>query len=69
MSLVNTCAGAYLAPLVTVTRELQATADVAMLGTFPAAWVTRLTTLRAHIITCTECMKSPDDVFVSKLSA
>ena len=40
-----------------------------MLGAFPATWVTRLTILRAYIITCTECMKSPDDVFVSKLSA
>ena len=69
MPLVNACADAYLAPQVTVARALQAAADVAMLGAFPAAWVTRLTILRAYIITCTECMKSPDDVFVSKLSA
>lgn len=69
MPLINTYADGYLAPLVTEARETQAAADVAQLGTFPAAWVTRLTILRAYIITCLEGMKAPDDVFASKLAA
>ena len=62
-------ADAYLAPLVTMAREDQSAADVAMLGTLPAAWVQRLTVLRAYVITCTESMKSADDVFSAKLAA
>ena len=62
-------ADAYLAPLVTQAREDQAAAEVAMLGTLPTDWVARLTVLRAYMITCTESMKSSDDVFAAKLAA
>lgn len=62
-------ADGYLAPLVTQAREDQAKADVSMMGTFPASWVQRLVILRAYIITCTESMKSADDVFSAKLAA
>lgn len=60
---------AYLAPLVTPNRQERAAADVALLGTFPAAWTDRLVLLRVFVITCLECQKSPDDLFSAKLSA
>jgi|GEM_PF-1509878 len=69
MPLTQTYADGYLAALVTVDRETRATADVTALGTFPAAWVTRLVILRAYIIACIECQKSPDDTFSAKLSS
>lgn len=69
MPLVHTYADAYLAPRVTEARETQAAADVAQLGTLPEAWVTRLTVLRAYVITCLENMASADDTFAAKLSA
>lgn len=62
-------ADGYLAPLVTKAREDQAISDVAELGTLPALWVERLTVLRAYIITCLECQKSPDDTFAAKLGS
>lgn len=69
MPLANPYADAYLAPLVTQAREDQAASEIAMLGTFPDEWTSRLTVLRAYIITCTESMKSSDDTFAAKLSA
>lgn len=69
MPLVHTYADAYLAAHVTEARETQAAAEVAMLGALPNDWVARLTVLRAYVITCTECMKAPDDTWASKLSA
>lgn len=69
MPLAHTYADAYLAPLVTVDRETRAAADVADLGTFPAAWVTRLVVLRAYVLTCIESQKAADDLFGAKLTA
>ena len=69
MPLANTYPDAYLAALVTQARETQAIADVAALGTLPAAWVTRLVILRAYIITCLESGRAPDDTFATKLAA
>lgn len=69
MPLAYPYSDAYLAPLITQDRETRATDEVAMLGTFPAAWTQRLVILRAYIITCLESQKSPDDTFAAKLSA
>lgn len=69
MALTYTYHDAYLAPLVTEAREAQAIADVADLGTLPSSWVERLVRLRAFIITCLECQKTPDDTFAAKLAA
>lgn len=69
MPLTQTYADGYLAALVTVERETRASADIAALGTLPAAWVSRLTILRAYILTCLECQKTPDDTFGAKLSS
>lgn len=60
---------AYLAPHVTQAREARAAADVALLGTLPAAWAQRLTVLRAYVITCQECQQRADDLFATKLAA
>lgn len=62
-------ADGYIAAQVTDDREARAIADVAQLGTLPAAWVARLGILRAYVITCLECAKSPDDMWSTKLSA
>ena len=67
MPLTYTYPDAYLAPLVTTDRELRAIADIALLGTFPAAYTQRLVVLRAYIITCMESKSSPDDLFTEKL--
>lgn len=69
MPLLNPYTDAYLAPRVTQAREDQAFADVTELGTLPAAWVSRLTVLRAYVITCMEMTSSPEDTFAAKLSA
>ena len=69
MPLINAYLDGYLSPLVTVAREATAIADVAVYGTLPAAWVTRLVILRAYILTCLECQKAPDDTFTAKLAA
>jgi hypothetical protein len=69
MALTYTYPDAYLRPLVDEAREAQAIADVADLGTLPASWVLRLTRLRAYILTCLECQKTPDDTFAAKLAA
>ena len=59
----------YLSGQVTIEREQRATADVAVQGDFPLQWRNRLIELRTYIITCQECMQTPDDVFASKLRA
>lgn len=59
---------AYLAPQVTPDREARAVADVAVYGTFPAAWTERLVRARAYVITCQECQRLPDDLFGTKLA-
>lgn len=69
MPLLYPYADAYLAPLVSPAREDQAVSDVAAMGTFPDDWKQRLVVLQTYIITCTESMRSSDDVFNAKLSA
>lgn len=69
MPLAHTYADAYLAPLITETRETRAAEEVAELGTLPAAWAARLVVLRAYLLTCLESQRSPDDVFGAKISA
>lgn len=69
MPLTNAYDDEYLRPLVTEARETRATADVASLGTLPAAWSTRLVILRAYIITCIDCMRADGDTFHAKLRA
>ncbi len=65
--LTYTYADEYLSQLITDDREARATADVALLGTFPAAWLERLVRLRAYILTCQESQAAPDDLFSAKL--
>ena len=60
-------ADAYLKSQVTDDRETRAAADVAIYGTFGAAWLEKLTIIRAYIITCLECQAQPDDLFAAKL--
>jgi hypothetical protein len=69
MPLINTYTDGYIATQITNEREARAMADVADLGTLPAAWVTRLTVLRAYVITCLECAKSTDDMWTAKFSS
>ncbi|MBB1161471.1 hypothetical protein [Aquariibacter albus] len=69
MPLTHYYADAYLAPLVTEEREARAAADVAELGTLPAAWVARLVVARAYVLTCLESQRAADDTFSAKLSA
>lgn len=59
---------AYLGPLMTDEREARALADVAALGTFPDAWIERLTVLRAMVLTCLDSQQAPDDLFGAKLA-
>lgn len=68
MALTYTYPDAYLSPLVTQAREDQARADVALLGTLPAAHVARLVVLRAYVITCLESQRTADDTFSAKLA-
>ena len=69
MPLINTYTDGYIAPQITPAREARAMADIADLGTLPAAWVARLTVLRAYVITCLECTKASEDMWNIKLSA
>ena len=50
-------------------RVLQATADIAAMGTFTASWTARLIELRVYIIICQECMSAEGDLYHSKLKA
>ena len=59
----------YLTKLITEDRETRAMAEVGQIGTLPQTWVSRLTILRAYIITCIECQASADDLFAQKLAA
>lgn len=59
----------YLKDLVSIERELRATADVNTLGVFSTQWRDRLIELRAYIITCQESLQSPEDTFSAKLKA
>lgn len=67
MPLVHTYYDAYLKNHVTVERETRAASEVVDIGNFAEAWNTRLTILRAYILTCMECQAQPDDLFAQKL--
>lgn len=67
MPLINTYFDGYLKNQVTEEREARAVTEVAEIGTFAAEWVSRLTVLRAYVITCLECQAAPDDLFAQKL--
>ncbi len=68
MPLTYTYHDKYLTLLVTTDVETRAAADVAAIGTFPAAWVERLTVTRSYVLTCMEAQKAPDDLFTAKLA-
>lgn len=69
MPLAYTYFDPYLVNLVTEERETRARSDVqAYRADFPAAWLERLTRLRAYIIACQESQKAPDDLFSAKLA-
>jgi len=68
MPLTYTYTDGYIAAQVDPTREARAVADVAQLGTLPVTWVQRLVVLRAYVITCMECAKSPEDMWSTKLA-
>lgn len=69
MALVYAYFDPYLQPLVTEERETRALADVnAYRSDYPAAWLERLTRLRAYLITCQESQKAGDDLFGVKLA-
>ena len=58
---------AYLSRFCTDAVETRALADVALLGTFPAAWLQRLTIIQAYIIACLENQADAEDLFTAKL--
>ena len=68
MPLINTYHDGYLKSLITVEREARAAADVAAIGTFAAEWESRLTVLRAYILTCLESSAEKEDLFAAKLA-
>lgn len=58
---------AFLAKFCTSDREGRATADVATVGTFPAAWTERLVICRTYILACLEHQADSEDLFSVKL--
>ena len=58
---------AYLSRFCVQAVETRAIADVALLGTFPAAWTARLVILQAYIISCLENQADAEDLFTAKL--
>ena len=67
MPLAYTYPDAYLARFCTESVETRALADVALLGTFPAAWLARLTIVQSYIIACLENQADAEDLFTAKL--
>lgn len=67
MALTYTYPDAYLSRFCTEAVETRALADVALLGTFPAAWRERLTIVQAYIIACLENQADAEDLFSAKL--
>ena len=60
---------AYLARFCTVDVETRAIANVALLGSFPAAWKERLAIVQAYIIACLENQADAEDLFTAKLKS
>jgi hypothetical protein len=69
MALAYTYPDAYLSRFCTEAVETRALADVALLGTFPAAWLARLTIVQACIIACLENQADAEDLFTAKLKS
>jgi hypothetical protein len=69
MATTYTYPDAYLARFCTEDVETRALADVALLGTFPAAWTERLVIVQAYIIACLENQADPEDLFTAKLKS
>ena len=67
MALTYTYPDAYLSRFCTEAVETRALADVALLGTFPAAWTERLAIVQAYIIACLENQADAEDLFSAKL--
>lgn len=60
---------AYLSRFCTDNVETRALANVALFGTFPAAWTERLTIVQAYIIACLENQADAEDLFTAKLKS
>lgn len=58
---------AYLQRFCTAEREDRAKLDVAVMGTFSAAWTERLVILRVYILACLENQAEAEDLFGVKL--
>lgn len=69
MATTYTYPDAYLARFCTEDVETRALADVALLGTFPAAWTERLAIVQAYIIACLENQADAEDLFTAKLKS
>lgn len=69
MPLAYTYPDAYLARFCVQDVETRALADVALLGTFPAAWTARLAIVQAYIIACLENQADAEDLFTAKLKS
>jgi hypothetical protein len=67
MPLAHTYTDAFLAKHITTDIETRAAADVADIGTLPAAWVIRLEITRAYVITAIEKGTSSEDTYAVKL--
>lgn len=67
MALIYTYEDAFLTSRCTEEREARAAADVAVYGTFPAAWTERLVKTQTYIIACREHQAKEDDLFSLKL--
>jgi hypothetical protein len=69
MAMTYTYPDAYLYRLMTEDIEARALADVVEIRSdFPAAWLERLTRLRAYVTLCLESVSKPDDLFTMKLA-
>jgi hypothetical protein len=69
MATTYTYPDAYLSRFCTEDVETRATADVALLGTFPAEWAERLVIVQAYIIACLENQADAEDLFTAKLKS
>jgi len=68
--LTHTYTDAFLAKHITEALEARAAADVADLGTLPAAWVARLVVTRAYILVALEKSSNPEnDPYAAKYTA
>ena len=64
---MSTYSDGYLSSLVTKERQVRATADVDLIGTFSTNYRDRLIALRTYILICQESVANSDDIFSKKL--